>query len=277
MNHRWVKLAIAVMLVASLGLATGCKRTIEVQTGTRIVDSQGRVISEDIKTVRVPPETASAYRIVTITQPDTATEVASNYNQAQSAIVAGNMALAKELLGKVVAQDPTYRSAKKQLDTINAGKKPAPDKTAPSAPTTSTTPPPASTTPTATAGGLVRWIPDTVTGFTAQKAAIDPLSVSRQYTPAAGSPAASLVIYAEQFRSSAEAKRALSSQVKQRYTRNSSGQTINGHTVYFGTSSGFAAMGFTSGAVMVAIEAAPASGSEEGLKSTLAAVAKNLP
>lgn len=277
MNHRWVKIIVAVALVASLGVAGGCKRTIEVQTGTRTVDAQGNVISENVTTVSVPPETASAYRVVTITQPDTSTvEVASNYQAAQQAIVSGNMALAKQLLGKVVAKDPTYRSAKKQLDTIQAGRKPTPDTSVPSTPATSTTKPPSSTTPTASAGGLAKWIPDAISGYTAQKAAIDPLSVSRQYAPSAGS-AAALTIYAEQFRSSAEAKQALAAQVKQRYTHNQSSQTINGRTVYFGTTSGFAAAGFTNGAVMVAVEAGPVQGSEADLKPGLAAAVKQLP
>ncbi len=115
-------------------------------------------------------------------------------------------------------------------------------------------------------------------GFTAAKAAVDPLSVSREYRPGSGNPAQSLVIVAEQFRTSADAKRALSANVKQRYPKNASSSKINGHTVYFGTDGRrFAVIGFTSGAVMVALEASPDSGSPSTMKSVLEKALKQLP
>jgi len=48
--------------------------------------------------------------------------------------------------------------------------------------------------------------------------------------------------------------------------------------VYFGTDGGqFAAIGFTNGAIMVALEATPDSGSPAALKSTLEKVLGQLP
>lgn len=277
MTRQWARLALAIALLSSLAVMPACQRTVEVQTGTRIVDSQGRVISEDIKTVRVPPETASAYRIVTITQPDSGAQVAALYAEAQKAIAAGDMLLAEKKLAEVVALSPGYGKAQSQLDAIAKGQKVTPDTTPrPTTPTTSTAPP-ASTTPTATAGALSRWIPDKLTGFTARKAAIDPLAVSREYAPGSGSAATNLVIYAEQFRSSAEAKQALEIQVKQRYPNSASIQTVHSHGTYFGTTTGFAVIGFTSGAVMVAVEAQPESGSAASLKSLLVSVVNQLP
>ena len=94
--RRLVRIVMALAIVAVLGTATACQRTVEVQTGTRIVDSSGRVISEDIKTLRVPPATAGAYRINTIVQPDETAQpqVAALYAEAQAAIGAGNLTLA---------------------------------------------------------------------------------------------------------------------------------------------------------------------------------------
>ncbi len=278
--RRFGRLMIAVALVATLGLVSACQRTVEVQTGTRVVDAQGRVISEDIKTLQVPPETAGAYRINTITQEDAENpELAGLYADAQMAIAAGDLKTAEAKLAEVIAISPAYRNASKQADAIKNGDKVTPD-TAPSKPATSTATP-TTTTPKPSGNpetSLNQWIPDVLTGFTATKAGSDSLSVSRQYTPGAGSPAQSLVIAAEQFRTSTAAKRALSANMRQRYTDNASSSKINGHTVYFGTYGGqFAAVGFTSGAVMVAIEAQPNSGSPGAMKSVLESVVRQLP
>ena len=276
--RRFGRLMIAVALAATLGLVSACQRTVEVQTGTRIVDAQGRVVSEDIKTLQVPPETAGAYRINTITQEDAENpELAGLYADAQMAIAAGDLKTAEAKLAEVLAISPAYRNAKKQSDAIKNGDKITPD-TAPSKPSTSTATP-TTTTPKPSGNpetSLNRWIPDTLTGFTATKAGMDSLSVSRQYTPGAGNPAQSLVIAAEQYRTSTAAKRALSA-IRQRYADNASSSKINGHTVYFGTSGGFAAAGFTSGAVVVAIEAQPDKDSVTAMKSVLESVVRQLP
>jgi hypothetical protein len=121
-------------------------------------------------------------------------------------------------------------------------------------------------------------MPDTIDGFTADKAAFDPLSASRTYKPGSGNPAKSLVIAAEQYRSSADAKRGLQTDVKQRYPDNADSLTVHGHPVYFGTYGGrFAVMGFTDGAVAVALEASPDSGSPVAMKAVLEKALSQLP
>jgi hypothetical protein len=274
------KIAVVLALVATLGLASACQRTVEVQTGTRIVDSSGRVISEDIKTLRVPPATAGAYRINTIVQPDETAgpEVAALYASAQTAIAAGNLKLAETKLDAVIALDPNYGNAKAQSDAIKAGKKVTPDTkpAKPSTPATSSKPP--AKPPVDITSKLLAWMPDKLDGFVAVKPAVDPLSASRMYTPASGNRAKSLVIVAEQYRTSADAKRALTNDVKRRYAKNGSTSNINGHSVYFGTDGrDFAVVGFTSGAVMVALEASPDSGSPTTMKPLLEKALKQLP
>ena len=278
--RRLVRIVMALAIVAVLGTATACQRTVEVQTGTRIVDSSGRVISEDIKTLRVPPATAGAYRINTIVQPDETAQpqVAALYAEAQAAIGAGNLTLAQSKLDAVIALEPAYGKAKAQSDAIKAGKKVTPDTTPakPSTPTTSAKPPAKPSVDIASK--LLAWMPDSLDGFTAVKPLVDPLSASRAYTPKSGNPAKSLVIVAEQYRSSADAKRALTVDVKRRYVKNASTSNINGHSVYFGTDGrDFAVVGFTSGAVMVALEASPDSGSPTTMKSVLEKALKQLP
>jgi hypothetical protein len=273
--NRLARLGVALALVASLGLVSACQRTVEVQSGTRIVDSRGQVISEDIQTLRVPADKAGAYRVVTIVQDPGAAQLASLYTAAQDAIASGDLQTAAKRLADVIAIQPTYKNAKQQADAIAKGQKVTPDRS-PSTPATSTPKP--STPPTETGSALLSWMPDALTGFTAGKAAVDPLSVSREYAPGSGNPAKSLVIVAEQFRTAADAKAALENSVKQRFTKNASSSTVHGHAIYFGTDGKrFAAVGFTNGAVMIALEASPDSGSPSAMKSTLEKVVGQLP
>lgn len=278
---RFGSLMVALALVATLGLASACQRTVEVQTGTRIVDSQGRVISEDIKTLRVPPESAGAYRINTIVQDDSSnSQLASLYAEAQSAIASGNLDEAAKKLAEVIAISPSYRSAKTQADAIKAGKKVKADPKPPTPTKPSTTP--TSTKPTNQLGSdstaLQVWTPDKLSGFSPVKLSFDTLSASREYIPGSGNPANTFVIVAEQFRSPADAKAALDYNIKQRYPNSSSTFSSHGHVVYFGTDgSRFAALGFTQGAVMVALEASPDSGSPSAMKSVLVKALGQLP
>lgn len=278
--RRFGRLAVAAALLATLGLASACQRMVDVQNGTRTVDSQGRVVSEDIHTLRVAADKAGAYRVTTIVL-DSAleTRLAGLYTEAQSAITSGDLTSASVKLGEIIAIAPNYRHAKQQSDAIKKGQKVTPDTTTPGS-TTAPKPgtPAPSASPTETPSALLSWTPDTVAGFVAAKPAVDPLSVSREYVPGSGNPAKSLVIVAEQFRTSADAKSALEVNVKQRYPKNASSSTVHGHTVYFGTDgTRFAAMGLTSGAVMIALEASPDSGAPSAMKMTLEKALGQLP
>jgi hypothetical protein len=275
-----VTIALVVALALSAVSATGCQRKVEVKSGTRTVCTAGEVISSDVKTIKVPANRAGAYRVRTVVITcDKHTQLPALYAEAQTALAAGDTKLAADKLAQVVALDPAYRKAKEQAATIAKGGKPAPDSApAPSAGTTTTAP----TTPpkpgeTAPVGALGKWTPDTINGFAAGKPLSDALSVSREYIPTGASPTQGLVIVAEQFRTAADAQRGFEHQVKQAYTKDVAALKINGHDAYFGTDGRrFAAIGFTDGAVMVALElTAPKSPQE--LRSLAEQVAKQLP
>jgi hypothetical protein len=257
-----MKITVALVLALLLALAvagvsaTGCQRKVEVQSGTRTVCTAGEVLSDDVKTIKVPANKASAYRVRTITVTcDRHKQLPILYADAQTALAAGDTKLAATKLAQVLALDPTYRKAKEQSDSIAKGGKPAPD-TAP-APSIVTPPPVTPPKPgeaTATVGALGRWTPDTLTGFTAARTLADALTVSSEYTPTGSSPAVSAVIVAEQFRTAADAQKGLTVQVKQRYTKDVATFKVKGRDAYFGTDGKrFAALGFTDGSVMVAI------------------------
>ena len=82
---------------------------------------------------------------------------------------------------------------------------------------------------------------------------------------------------AEQNRTGDDAKKALARQVKQAYTHDSATFKVNGHDAYFGTDGRrFAVIGFTDGAVMVALELTTAK-SPENQRSLAEQIAKQLP
>jgi hypothetical protein len=276
--RRFGVLATVALLLGVLMLAPGCQRTVEVQTGTRTVDAQGHVISENIHTLRVPADKAGDYRVVTITQrASSADSIAALYAQAQKDITSGETTSALKKLEQVLSLTKDYRQAKSQRDAIKQGKKATPDTSKPASgsKTTPTTPP---SQQEQTAGSLLQWTPDAMSGFTAGKPMVDALTCTRDYTPKAGSSAQSLVIVAEQFRTADAAKAALKSQVKLRYPKDSDSATVHGHDTYFGTDGkSFAVMAFVSGSVMVAAEVSPDSGSPSGLKSLVTGVVKQLP
>jgi hypothetical protein len=281
---RFSSFALVFALLIGASTLQACQRTVQVRTGTKVICTNGEVVSDSIRTIRVPAKDAGNYSVKTETITcDKHRQLAELYSGAQKAITANDLKTATEKLKRVVALDPTYRKAKEQLDTISKGKVPVPDTGAqPNQPgtgggsvTPSATPPSADATPT---GALSLWIPAALEGWTARGAAVDPLSVTRQYLPKGTSRAYSLVIYAEQFGSSADAKSALTVKIKQPYPKDAATLTINGHQGYFGTDGRrFAALGFTAGPVMVALEADSKSDTPSDCRDLLEAAAKQLP
>ena len=259
-------LAMAMLLLGALVLASGCgERKTDVQTGTRTLDSRGNVLVESIRTLQVPAETAIGYRVKTVTVSPTDLEgVATLYARAQQHITSGETSSALKRLDQLLTVVPDYRDATAQRDAIKKGAAPKADP--------GWLPGPKATGAALSgkegpnAGSLLRWMPDRIGGFSAGKPVVNSLTAMRDYAPAAGSSARILAIVAEQYASPGEASAALEALVKRRYPRSTANFAINDHDVYFGTDGrnlGVAA--FTSGTVMVAVEAAPAMGSPAGL------------
>lgn len=279
---RLSKLVAIAALAISVFAISGCQPQVEVKTGTRVVCTQGHLISEDVETVKVPANEVSQYRIKTVVEtcPEHAA-LEKLYSEAQVAIAAGDIETASTKLAEVVAADPAYRQAQDQLTKIKSGSKPKPD----TEPAPEPTPPsdPADAKPgegdtSAPAASLLVWAPDKVEGFTSTKAIIDLLNIARDYVPKSGSDVRSMVIVAEQTQTAAAAAQALDVQVKQKYASDKASVTVNGHKAYFGTDGrAFAAIGFTQGSVMVAVEMSPASGSPKALKDDLVRIVEQLP
>jgi len=279
--RRFGSIVVAVVLSASLFTVAGCQKKVEVKSGTRTVCTYGEVVSSNVKTISVPADKASSYHVRTVTVTcDRHKKLEALYAAAQEDIAKGNLEAAAKKLTQIVAVDSAFGSASKQLSDIKAGKKPTPE-TAPkpnaSKPTT-TTPKPGDDKPTGPIESMLKWTPDTLAGYTASKVAADAMSLSRQYTPAAGAKATSLVIAAEQYRDAKTASAALDAYAKRPFPKNASTVSVNGHSMYFGTdSTRYAILAFNSGAVLVQIEMTSKPGAQATLKTDLIAVAKQLP
>lgn len=280
--NRLARLSLATVAVLALFLLAGCQPKVEVKTGERVVCTEGHVISEDISTIEVPANEIANHKVTTVVQTcPQHTELVALYESAQKAIAEGDLKTAETNLAKIVASDPAFRKAKTQLDKVRTGEKPAVDNEQPAPPATTdgTNSKPGEGDTSTPAGSLLKWAPDNIKGFKANRPIVELLNISREYSPESMTKAKSFVIVAEQAKTAKGAQAALDNQVKQQYPADSDTVTINGRKAYFGTNGNrFAAIGFTDGAVMVALEmSVEADASPKTLKSALTAAAKQLP
>lgn len=298
MKKRVLAIVAAVVVIGAVafGIFTMQNR-VEVQAGTRVVCSYGHVISEDIQTLRVPASEVAEHRVVTTSELcDRHAKLEALFGEAQEALEAGDVKKAEAKLAEIVALDPAFSRAKEQLDAIAAGNTPQPvggstgsggsgstGSSGGSGGTGGSTAPPAPDNPGegylgGPIGSLIKWLPDEISGYTAQRPAVDVLSIAREYKPDSGSATFSLIIVAEQFRSAKDAEAALEKQIKSVYPKDASTMTVKGRTIYFGTDGRrYAAAGLADGAVMVALEMTPNSGTPKDLKPALEAVLNQLP
>ncbi len=273
----------AVSLSLALVVSTGCQRQVEVKTGTRTVCTYGHVISDDTRTIKVAEKDAGKFKVTTVTKTcDKHAQAEQLYSDAQSDITKGDLPAAEQKLAQVIAIDSAFKRAARQLADIKAKKTPTAD-------TGAVTPPGGSSPATSTPEGggeppvgpvesLFKWVPDSIPGFApAAKAGGDALSVSREYVPPSKGAVVMVTIVAEQFRDAAEAKTNLDRQLKRQYGGNAATVRVNGHDAYFGTSGQYAVIGFTDGAVMVAVEMMGRDGKPSALKDQIVGVAKALP
>lgn len=278
MTRAW-RITIACLLSLSMVFsASGCQRKVEVKTGTRVVCTQGELISENVRLVKVPASEAAKYSVKTITRTCSRHEqMAELYASAQTAIGAGDLKTAAEKLAAVVKADAGYRSASQQLDAIKHGKTPSRDTDGTSTPA----PKPGTTKPgEGTLGGaLVGWIPDTITGYRAAKPVTDPMSVSREYVPQNIPTALMLVVTADQYRTAKQATTMLGAQIKSAYEHDAGGVQLPGRRAYYGTDGQrYAVIAFTDGPVLIACAIAARPGTApDSLKAQLIAAAKQLP
>lgn len=269
---------VAVLLAAlacGLTLTACAPKMVRVETGTRVVCTYGEVVSSTVRSIEVPADQASSYGVVTkVVTCSKHEKLQELYAAAQAAIASGDMKAASSKLAEVIALDPTFRRAKTQLDTVNAGKKPVPDTSStPSSPSTSAQSPGTGVQPVTPTGDLGAWLPDSLTGYTARQPIADVYSVSREYVPVAGSADGYLVIAAEQFKDAKSAQAAITYSIARQYAQDVTKQTIDGRSVRFGSDGRqFATAAWNEGGVLIVIEEDLAGRSASAVTSHLTAV-----
>ena len=288
MSRRPIPVLILVaILSAGVLLLAGCNRTVRVETGERIVCTYGEVVTDTIHTVEVPSDQAAKYKVVreTITC-DRHKRLEALYGEAQAAIIAGDLKIARIKLAEIVTTEPTFKNAQQQLDAIDEGKTPTVDTSvsATSGSGATKTPAPGSTPsqgqqPVGPVATLSTWVPDTLPGYTSTPIIADVYTLTRQYLPAKSDPTDALVVVVEQYKDAAAAKAAIANDLGRSYPTNSSTVTVNGRSVYFGTDGHrLAIVAWNENGVIVAVEGSSKTGKPTALKahltSLVAAIAK---
>jgi hypothetical protein len=276
---RVVRYALVAGLTVLLAASVGCQRKVSVETGTRVMCSYGHVISDDVKTVKVPVKQAvNEYIRTEVSTCPKHAQAEKLYQEAQSALAKGDMASAREKLKQVLALDKSFGSAAKQLADIDADKNPTADsgESKPAgAPGGAKSDDPAASP----AGKLSVWTPATLTGFNGGRLVIDVFTVTRDYRPTSTGRIALMVIVAEQQRTAVGAGALMERMVKRPCPYDAATVNVKGRKAYFGTDNRrLATMAITEGPVMVAVQMATVKeGDPSSLKADLVEVMNQLP
>lgn len=262
MSRRSTTAALAALAVCVLAL-TACTRMVKVETGERLVDANGRIISSNVRVIEVPSDKAGMYSVVTKTVPSATAGLDALYAAAQAALASGDTTAAQRELQQVVKGDQKYRRAASQLAELNAGKKPAPDTTG--APSSS-----GDRKPVGPVAGLSSWVPGTLFGFKGAPIAADVYTLTREYTPTSKSAADGLVIVVEQYKNAASAQAAAAGTISRDYPASPSTFASKGRTIHFGTDGRrFAVGAWNESGVLIVVEVSSGSRSPKSLVSTL--------
>lgn len=273
MSRRFgIALAIA-GLAASLTLA-GCAQLVRVETGEVVTCTYGEVTTNTVRVVEVPADQAANYTVVRTTVTcDRHKKLEALYAEAQAAILASDLNLAKAKLAEILAQDNAFQRARTQLDAIDAGKKPVPD-TGSTTPSTDTTQDAEGRIPVGPVASLAVYVPDTLAGYAGQSVNADPFSLSREYLPPAGSPIDYLVIVVEQYANAAAAQKAIAQTVAPGYGFDVATVSVAGRKERFGTDRArFATLAWNEGGILVVIEASSRARKPADIKSQLVTLA----
>ncbi|MCX8007449.1 MAG: hypothetical protein N3B11_04950 [Coriobacteriia bacterium] len=262
--NRAVAVALAAVMLAVAPLAGCARKTVTVRTGEVVVCTAGEVIEDRTKELEVPVSEVSKHSVTTkVVTCEKHQGLAGLWEAAQAALAAGDTNAARAKLAAIVAKDPGYAGgqAKKQLDEIEGGGSPSPGT---SQPGTSTA---GGEEPVGPVANLLRYVPDVIDGYTAQGITADPASITRDYLPLSGN-ADLMVIMVEQMVDAKKAAAGLDA-FRQTYPDDAAGVTVEGKQGRFGTRTGYAAIAFVDGSLLVTVEMHVRTGRPVDLKPAL--------
>lgn len=270
---RLLNVMLVLALLFSTAVAGGCaKRKVTVRSGEIVLCTAGEVVEDNTKEIEVSVDDVAKYSVTTkLITCDVHGGLESLYAAAQKAIAGGDLDAAQAKLQSIVDQNPNYKKAGSQLADIQAGKTPTPDDDTGSTVPTQTAEPGDGGEITGPIASLIKYVPDVLDGYSAQEITADPTLITRNYIPTSGN-ADLLVISAEQVVDAAMASATIAS-IKTAYPDSGATVDIGSSKGYFGTTSEFALVVFSQGAVVVSIEMHVAKGKAVDLKSALVKVA----
>ena len=272
---RLLLVLLALLVLASALFAGGCKqRTVTVRSGEVVICTAGEVLEDTTEELEVPADEVANYSVTTrVTTCDRHGSLADLYAEAQQRIAAGDLEGAREKLASIADRDPAYRNVKQQLADLDAGKTPSADSgSSTDTPATPETPEaPGDDEIVGPIATLITFVPDVISGYSAQEIIVDPVMLSRLYLPVS-KDADQLVITAEQTIDASTASAQIE-EIKGTYPSNAATADLGGTSAYFGTRGGFAVVAFTKGAVVVSVELHAAKGDGKALKNVVIAVA----
>lgn len=275
--RRVLVVLLALFVLTAAAMTAGCKtRTVTVRSGEVVICTAGEILEDTTEELDVPADEVADYSVTTkVITCDRHGNLADLYAEAQALLDAGDSEGAREKLASIVDRDPAFRNAKQQLADIDAGKKPSTDTGTPPADETPDTPAtpdaPGSDEVVGPIATLINYVPDSLSGYSAQEIIVDPVMLTRFYLPVSND-ADQLVISAEQTVDATTAKAAVEA-AKSSYPLNAATVDLGGTKAYFGTQGGFAFVSFAQGAVFVSVELHAAKGDGKALKNVVIAVA----
>jgi hypothetical protein len=266
-------IVVTTLLTAAVVVAGCGEKMVKVQTGEKVVCTYGETVSSSVKTIEVPASRVDAYKVVV--RPVLCSRhraIEALYSAAQRLITAGNLTLAAEKLARIVELDPNYRKAAQQKKDIAAGKTPVADTGTGPDPGSGTAAPPGGTgVPETPVASLAIWVPDTLSGYTAQPVIADAGALTREYVPASGATVSAVVVVVQQLYSEAQAKAFATGTIRSGYPSNRTTLAIGSKTADFGTRGHYAAVAWNQGALTVVVEVY-GSGSVAALKAAAQAI-----
>lgn len=269
----------AVVLALSL-LLTGCgKPKVTVRTGERVYCTYGELLTDNVRTIQVPADQAKKYSVTRKTiLCDKHRRLGELYAVAQEALARGDVKTAEKALTPLVAQDPSFRRAKQQLDEIQSGKKPTADTSTPATatPTPASDEPAEDTPATGPSQGMAGYMPDVIAGFTSDPAVTEDFALTRQYYATDRSKFVGLVITAEQAQDKTQAA-SLVSRYKKQYPTGGKTVTVAGRSAYLGTDGRkVAGLVLRDDTIVVVMELAAAGNQPSKITGNLTTIAGNV-
>lgn len=246
---------VVLLLLMSVLALSGCGRKVTVTTGEIVLCTAGEIIEDNTEQIEVPEDEAADYAVTTkVVTCSEHSDLGTLYDEAQQAIVEGDLITARARLATVVNRDPAYRNAKKQLDEIDSGATPTPDTgdDDPGGGSESPETPGGTETPEGPVVNLARWVPDVIEGYVAQGIVADVASLSRQYLPESDK-ADQLMIAVDQT-VDAQTASAAAAAIGGQYPEVSDTITVGTYTVTVGANGPYAAAAFADGPLLVVVE-----------------------